>query len=53
MSLLFLAVSFAVGAVFGAKHQAITLFFYKKYKPLLDRLKALLLKKYGEWFKKQ
>lgn len=51
MSLIWFALGLAVGAVFGAKHQAITLFFYTKAKPTLQRWKTALAKKFGTWFK--
>ena len=53
MTLLWLLIGFAIGAVFGAKHQAITLFFYTKYKPTLDRWKKWATSMVGKWFKKQ
>lgn len=52
MSLIWFALGLAVGAVFGAKHQAITLFFYTKYKPTLKRWKSYIVKKVSTWFTK-
>lgn len=51
MSLIWDAVIFSAGAVFGAKHQTITLYFYQRYKPVIDAIKAWLATKFG-WFKK-
>lgn len=48
MSLIWFALGLAVGAVFGAKHQAITLYFYEKSKPYLDKVKTVAKR----WFNK-
>lgn len=48
MSLIWFLFGLAVGAVFGAKHQAITLYFYEKSKPKLDSIKN----KFQDWFAK-
>lgn len=37
MSLIWFVLGLAVGAVLGAKHQAITLFLYGKYKTLVKK----------------
>lgn len=39
MSLFSFILGAAVGAVFGAKHQAMTLFFYDRIKPFLIKTK--------------
>lgn len=51
MSLIYFTLGLVIGAVFGAKHQSITLFFYEKFKPTLERWKTFVVKKFGEWFK--
>ena len=52
MSLFWLALGLAIGAVLGAKHQTITLFFYGKCKPTLKRWKSYFSKKIGKWLTK-
>lgn len=37
MSLIWFILGFAVGAVLGAKHQAITLFLYERYKAVFRK----------------
>ena len=53
MSLIWFALGLFVGAVFGAKHQAMTLYFYEHVKPFLKAWKANLIKKFSGWFAKK
>lgn len=46
MSLIWFMVGLALGAVFGAKHQEITLFLYSTVKPSIDSAKV----KIKGWF---
>jgi hypothetical protein len=46
MSLIWFVFGLAVGAVFGAKHQEITLFLYNNVKPYIDSVKV----KVKGWF---
>ena len=53
MWLIWFVLGLLVGAVFGAKHQTLTIYFYQRVKPTIKRWKATLAKKIGGWFKKQ